>query len=194
MTLGRWDEAERQLRVALGVDPLNPYVIYNMGANYYGSGRFAEAEVVWRELLTRFPDFPWTHAALAATLLAEGKAEPALEIVQQIRDEGSQLIMLHIVLHALGRHAEADAAQHDLIDHWAGLGPFWVAQAYAYRGAHDLAMEWLERAYRQKDVALIEIVGDPFFESMTDDPRFKAFLRKMKLPEWPKQSMAVTGT
>ena len=55
------------------------------------------------------------------------------------------------------------------------------------------ALQWLERAYKQKDVALVEIVGEPLFKSMADDPRFKAFLRKMKLPEWPTQAIAATG-
>ena len=64
---------------------------------------------------------------------------------------------------------------------------------YAYRGDHDLALQWLERAYKQKDAGLIEIVGEPLFKSMADDPRYKAFLRKMKLPEWPTQAIAATG-
>jgi hypothetical protein len=54
---------------------------------------------------------------------------------------------------------------------------------YAYRGDHDRALEWLERAYQQKDASLDEIVGEPLFRNLADDPRFKAFLRKMKLPE-----------
>jgi hypothetical protein len=58
-----------------------------------------------------------------------------------------------------------------------------VAQAYAHRGEHDLALEWLERAYEQKDSSLGEIVGEHLFKSMASDPRFKAFLRKMNLPE-----------
>ena len=36
---------------------------------------------------------------------------------------------------------------------------------YAYRGDHDLALEWLERAYEQKDLRLTEIVGEPLFKS-----------------------------
>ena len=39
---------------------------------------------------------------------------------------------------------------------------------------------------KQKDPALVEIVGEHLFNNMVDDPRFKDFLRKMNLPEWPK--------
>jgi hypothetical protein len=55
--------------------------------------------------------------------------------------------------------------------------------SYAYRGDHDLALQWLERAYQQKDVDLRHIVGEPLFKNLADDPRYKAFLRKMNLPE-----------
>jgi tetratricopeptide (TPR) repeat protein len=90
------------------------------------------------------------------------------------------------VLQAAGRHADADEALEAQIAYWADTGAFYVAQTYAYRGERDLALEWLERAYKQKDVALVEITGEPLFSSLADDPRFIAFLRKMKLPEWPR--------
>ena len=44
-------------------------------------------------------------------------------------------------------------------------------------------MQWLERAYQQKDTGFVDIVGEPLFQNMADDPRYKAFLRKMNLPE-----------
>jgi hypothetical protein len=34
-------------------------------------------------------------------------------------------------------------------------------------------------------VNLVEIVGEPLFRNIADDPRFKAFLRKMNLPTEP---------
>jgi hypothetical protein len=47
----------------------------------------------------------------------------------------------------------------------------------------DQAFAWLDRAYSQKDAALYEIKYDPFFKNLKFDPRYKAFLRKMNLPE-----------
>ena len=32
-------------------------------------------------------------------------------------------------------------------------------------------------------LTLTDIVGEPLFKNLADDPRYKAFLRKMKLPE-----------
>jgi len=54
---------------------------------------------------------------------------------------------------------------------------------YAYRGDHDHAIEWLERAYQQRDTWLATtITGEQLFKGMADDPRYKALLRKLNLP------------
>ena len=90
-TLGHWDDAERQFRAALVRDPLNPYVIWNLGNTYYLAGRFAESEAMYRKLLEIAPDFVWTRTYLAKTLLAQGKPEAALAMVQEEVDEGDRL-------------------------------------------------------------------------------------------------------
>ena len=98
------------------------------------------------------------------------------------------------MLQAVGRNVEAEEALRALIAQWADESTFYVAQVYAHRGDHDLAMPWLERAYQLQDQWLFEILGEHLFKSMANDPRFQAFLRKMKLPGWPRQSITATGT
>ena len=58
-----------------------------------------------------------------------------------------------------------------------------IAGIHAFRGESDLAFAWLDRAYRQRDTGLEFVKCDPLFENLQADPRYKAFLRKMKLPE-----------
>jgi len=53
---------------------------------YFGAGRYSDAERVYRRLLEIAPDFLWTRAYFGKTLLAEGKPEAALAIVQQDED------------------------------------------------------------------------------------------------------------
>ena len=170
--LGRWDNAERQLRAALVRDPLNTYAMWNLGFTYYGAGRFADSEGVYRKLLEIQPDFVWGRNYLGLTLLAQGKAEEALAVVQQHVDDGERLKLLPIVLQAAGRPAESDEALSAQVARWANTGAFYVAMTYAYRGDHDRALEWLERAYQQKDTWLATtITGEQLFKGMADDPR-----------------------
>jgi hypothetical protein len=126
--------------------------------------------------------------------LAQGKPDTALAVVQQEADQGVRLWILPVVLQAAGRQVEAAQALKEQIAQWANTGAYHVAQTYAYRGDNDRSLQWLERAYRQKDASLPDIVGEHLFNSIADDPRFIAFLRKMKLPESPTQSTAGART
>src|SRR5262245_51385179 len=108
-------------------------------------------------------------------------------MAQQEKDEAQRLLYLPVLLQAAGRQAEANEALKAQIAQSSETGAFYVAQTYAHRGDRDLALQWLERAYAQRDSGLIEITGEPLLDGIADDPRFKAFLRKMKLPEWPQR-------
>ena len=182
-TLGRWNDADRQLGQAMAVDPLNPWRHLNRGIELYAAGRYAEAEASFRKVLEQAPAFISGHYYLAKALLAEGNAQAALVIARQETDEESRLQILTVVLQALGRKAEADEALQTLSTKFANSSAFYVAMVHAYRGDSGPALEWLDRAYRQKDIGLVEIVGEPLFKNLATDPRYKAFLRKMNLPE-----------
>ncbi len=182
-TLGHWSDAERQSQETLIRDPLNPYVLWNLGFTYYAAGRFTESEAVYRKLLEIEPDFAWTRNSLGKTLLAEGKANEALTVAEQVTDEGERLKYMPVFLRAVGRQTEADDALHAQIARWADTGAYYIAITYAHRGDHDHAIEWLERAYKQKDTFLSTIMGEQLLKGLAKDSRFKAFLRKMNLPE-----------
>ncbi len=61
--------------------------------------------------------------------------------------------------------------------------PFQIAEVLAYRGEIDLAFEWLERARALHDTGFVEMKGDPLLRNLERDPRYRAFLRRMRLPE-----------
>jgi TolB-like protein/Tfp pilus assembly protein PilF len=181
-TLGHWDDAERQLRLALVRDPLNPLLIWNVGTTLYGARRFADAEVFYRKILELAPDFLWTRAYLGKTLLAQGKSKDALAIVQAEGDEAMRLQYLPLILQANGRKDEADQALKTLATKYAGYAAYYVAVNFAYLDDQDLAFQWLDRAYKQRDTSLLELLGEPLFKNIEGDPRYKAFLKKMNLP------------
>jgi TolB-like protein/Tfp pilus assembly protein PilF len=181
-TLGRWDDAERQLRSALVRDPLNTIVIVSLGIAQYCAGRFSDAEATYRRLLELAPDFLLGRSLLGKTLLAEGKPEAALAMLQQ-DDEFARQGYLPIILQAAGRQEESDEALKVLITKFADTKAYYVAMTYAYRGDRDLAFQWLERAYEQRDQAFREFVGERLFKNLEGDSRYKAFLKKMNLPE-----------
>jgi hypothetical protein len=83
---------------------------------------------------------------------------------------------------ALKRKAESDASLAQMLKSYAYI-PFGIATIYAFRGESDEAFKWLDRAYEQKDQFLYRIKFAPEFDKLHGDPRYKAFLTKMNLPE-----------
>ena len=69
----------------------------------------------------------------------------------------------------------ADRARNDF--------PYTSATIYAFRGESDEAFKCLDRAYAQKDARLPFIKGEVLLKNLEGDPRYKAFLKKMNLPE-----------
>jgi tetratricopeptide (TPR) repeat protein len=144
--------------------------------------RLPEAEAAARRVLEITPTYGAGRYFLGLVLIARGEREAALAAMQQETLEGNQLGGLAIAFFALGRKAESDAALARMIKEEDDF-PFNVAEAYAFRSETEKALRWLDEAYAHKDTSLYFIKGDPPLKHLEADPRFKAFLRKMNLPE-----------
>ena len=88
---------------------------------------------------------------------------------------------LALAYYTMGRVPDSNAALAGLIAGGAGTHAYEVAEVYAYRGERDEALKWLERAYVQRDGTLKWVARDPSLAKLEVDPRYSAFLRKMKL-------------
>ena len=183
LVLGRWDEAIELTNKAIERDPLRPTAYSNLGLALLAVNRDTEAETAFRKALELDPDGAFWHQALGLALLLQGKNDAALREMQQETDELWRLSGLPLVFHALGRHSESDAALAALKGKYAKEVAYQIAEVHAFRGEADLAFEWLERAYDQRDGGVTEIKGDRLMRGLVGDPRYKAFLRKLKLPE-----------
>ena len=183
MSFGRWDEAIDALNKAIERDPLGPNNYHQLGLILEAVSRDTEAESAFRKAIQLDPGGAGRHVSIGLILLLQGKPEAALREMQQEKEEIWRLSGLPLVYHALGRRSESDAALAVLKDKYAGEMAYQIAEVHAFRGETDLAFEWLERAYDQRDAGVSQIKSDRLFHTLIDDPRYKAFLKKMKLPE-----------
>jgi TolB-like protein/Tfp pilus assembly protein PilF len=181
--LGRLDEAIGLVRRAVEQDPLSANAYGILGLVLHATGRLEEAEAAFRKALELSPQRAATHAHLSLSVLAQGRGEEALAEALREPDEARRLWALAIIHHAAGRRAESDAALQELIAKYEIDSAYQVAEVYAARGEADLAFEWLERAYAQRDGGLAEMKTDPRLRSLHVDPRWDAFLRKMGLAD-----------
>lgn len=181
-TMGRFSEARELAGRAVSADPLSAASWTALSQIAPAAGRFDEALSAATKALELQPNRPSLYSVRGIAYLAKGKTTEALieferEVEPLWRDQG-----LALAYHALGRKQQADQALAGFIQKYAQDGAFQVSELYAFRGQPDRAFEWLERAYAQRDAGLAGIKGDFLLKGLESDPRYIAFMKKMRLP------------
>jgi tetratricopeptide (TPR) repeat protein len=179
--LGRLDDARELARKAVALDPLSPWKHSRLGWISLDDERFEDAAASFQLALDLAPNAGSLHAGLAAARLLQGRKQEALSIAQAESTDGDRYGALAMIHHSLEHPAESDAALKALIDGYASMAQFQIAEIYAYRNEVDKAFEWLERAYAERDPGVTFVLTDRFLHSLHGDPRWQPFLRKMKL-------------
>ena len=178
---GHAEEAITLFQEGLARDPLQGTLYANLAISLLYAGRLDEAEAACRHSIQLRPDASSLRHLLANVLLMQGKIEAAFEANAQEPDEGWRLAGEALIHHAAGRSVESDTALAVLTSRFSGDMPFQIAEVHAYRGEIDAAFAWLERARAQHDSGLTELKGDPFLRSLEGDPRYRQFLRTMRM-------------
>jgi tetratricopeptide (TPR) repeat protein len=166
----------------LFLDPLSVPACLTLGVLWLSAGLLDEAEEAINKALDLSPDSARMHYHLGRIRMDQGRLDEALAAFEREADE-TRLLGLALIQHARREPEESDAALRELIEKHANLCALQVAQVYAYRGEADLAFEWLERAYAQRDSGLGEIVSSALLRSLHGDSRWQPFLVKMGLAD-----------
>lgn len=188
-TLGRMDEAVRLNKEVVGRDPINPVGHYFLGFSYLWAGRLDEAIDSLRTTLMLSPEHVSVHYRIAQALYYLGEPDTALEEARQERRETKRLMGLVMACHALGRSSEADAALDQLIASHERTTAYNIAYLMAFRGDNDRAFEWLQRAVQYNDFGLPQILHQPEFTPIHDDPRWLPFLEGISMAPWQLESI-----
>lgn len=181
--IGEFDEAVRLQNQSISIDPLNPDGVQNGGVIYYLLGNLDAAERAFHTSTHISPTFPGNHWFLCQVMLQRGDREGALREIQA-ETATSRDFGLTLVYHALGRARDSDAALARAVRIAGRSAPANVAILYAYRGERDQAFRWLTKAVDNRDMSLgHKFRNEPKLEPLRSDPRYKALLRRMNLPD-----------
>jgi serine/threonine protein kinase/Tfp pilus assembly protein PilF len=182
-TYGRFDEAIEQSEKAIELDPLQPWNYIARGYAAYRSGRLAQAEANFRTALDLAPGSGKFHCLLGAVLITRGQRESALAEMKKESNPRFRHVGMALALGALGQLNESDKELRTAEQKFGDEMGYWIAMVYAARRDPDRAFAWLDRAFNVYGEGITWIKGDPLLSSLVEDPRYKALLQKMRLPE-----------
>ena len=174
---GRWDEVIALRQEAVRLEPL--YADYRriLAIALLRAGRLDEAEASLRKALELHPEARLVHYGLGLLAVLRGDLDTALHEAELERDGNTW--PLAVVRYARGERAEADAALKALIAEAPDRNSVRIAIVYAFRGEADQMLEWLNRAYTQREPTLVSTLAvHPFFVRYHSDPRFVELCRK----------------
>jgi len=188
--LGRLDEALMEIQRALDLDPLSPYKITAAGTIYLERREYDRAVEQYKKAIELDPAFYHAYDELRWVECKRGRFEEVAAIRQAMRaafGDVNDSAARAYVLAQQGKQAEA----RDSVRKWiqecirtqrAGIA-CGAAEIYAGIGEKDLAFEWLDRAYAERNPLLVYARVMPLYDNLRSDARFTALLRRLGLAE-----------
>jgi TolB-like protein/Tfp pilus assembly protein PilF len=195
-SLGRVDEAIREMKRALELDPLSLPINGALGRIYYFARRYDEAIEQLRKTSEMDPGFYYAHWNLGSALVAKGAIDAAIEEYQKARTLNDDPFVLGLLGHAYASSGNKTEAMK-ILDELAALSKQRYVSAYSFAlvylglGDKEETLRWLEKSYQDRagnDLAYIRV--EPFLDSLRGDPRFEALVQKILAP---KNSEAGSG-
>ena len=168
----RFDQAFDEFRVALALDPLSPIMNTNYATALMDAHRFPEALAQFHKTIERDPTFGPAHHKLSELLAATGDFTNAVsELKKFATTPGSW---------------SADAKGFRDLAVAAFNQPeqtTWAALALSVTGDRNRALEYLEKAVSNQEIEVILCLRYPSFDPIRSDPRYKAVVGRLGLPE-----------
>ena len=187
VAMGRFDEAIAEAKRAEELEPLSFISNSHLGWILYLAGRYDEAIEHCKRLLEVDPSFFPARRYLG---LAYEQKDMYKEAISQF-EQGVKLsksrspLMLSLLGHAYaasGRKAEAQRVLAELDQQKQRyVSPYTVATIYAGLGEKDEAFKWLEKAFEERDIWLMNLKVDPALKSLRSDQRCTNLLRRIGL-------------
>ena len=181
---GRFGEAEGYYRRAVEIEPASATLNRSLGAFFMFARRYDESVAHLKKTIDLEPNFILGHLTLANTFLVQGRYGEAVESYTEAR----RLIGYDPAVVTTMQESYAKGGWREFIlsmdrGTWPELyRPSYIKGVhFASIGDKDQAFAQLEKAYGERDGFITLIKVDPRLDSLRDDPRYAALVKKVGL-------------
>jgi serine/threonine protein kinase len=188
---GREREASIEINRAHQLDPLAPVISSDAGFIHIYARRYDEAVGVCKKLASENATFAGAHSCLAAAYWGKRMYPQAVQEQKSYgqlsgdRSESDFASALEQGFRSAGwkgavtKGIEARKAQRKN----GYRSAYGIAELYAELGDKDQALQWLNTAYQERDVNLLNLKTDFALDPIRSDPRFAELVRSVGLPQ-----------
>ena len=147
---GHYDEAIKQCRGAIEMDPNFSWMHTFLGLAYAMKGKYTEA-IAEAQQASRLGDSPLITAYLAYVYAGAGKRAEAFKVLREVEE--------------ISKHRYVCAYE--------------IGSVYYALGESTRAFKWFDRAYDDRSDCLVWLKVDPMIEGLRSDPRYQALMRRV---------------
>lgn len=184
--MGRLDQAQVENRIAQELDPLSGWTRDDLGWILL-SRRRPEAAIAEFQKAITLTKFPQARLSLAVAYIRTGRYQDALIETRKAEElGGEETRVLEVRGSAEALSGDLAGAQAIVDQLRAGsikgrVSPYSVALIYTAMGRKAEALDWLDKAYREKDPWIVWIRVLVEWDSLRSEARFNNLLRSMNL-------------
>jgi Tfp pilus assembly protein PilF len=168
----KFDQALEEFHVALSLDPLSPIMNTNYAATLMDAHRYPEALAQFQKTVERDPTFGPAHHKLAQLYATTGDFTNAVRELQKFTGapgswSGDAKGYRDLALSAFQKQEQTT----------------WAALALSVTGERSKALDYLEKGVSNQEIEVVLTLRFPSFDPIRSDPRYKAIVVRLGLPE-----------
>jgi tetratricopeptide (TPR) repeat protein len=150
---------------------------------YYLWGHTDEAIAQLLRILELDADLGVAHSSLGKAYVAKKMFDRAINEFRKGRSVDENSVLLAHASALAGKTEQAMLVLGKLLDLSARryTDPYGIALIYAGLGQKDKAFAWFDKAFEARSEELLFLKVEPVFDSLRDDPRYQALVRRIGL-------------
>ena len=186
--VGRLDEGELELEIALQLDPLSSIIHEGRASFSIWRRQYDEAVRRYCEIREFDPTFYKAYTGLGRVYALQGKYTDALAMLEKGRALAGDVPN---ILGAMGEifalSGDAASARGILAQLTARALESYVpstcfARVHSGLGEVERALDWLEKGCEQRELPMAMLKIHPVYDPLRDEPRFRAVVERMRFP------------
>lgn len=172
----------------LGLDPVSPLFNTVRAEILYNARQYDAAIAQARRTIDQYPTYPLPYIWLGSAYREKKMYKEALdEFSRGLKFSGNQPAIAALYGHALGISGDMAGARRILADlqHLAQtryVSAIYFACVYTGLGDKKLALDWLDKAYKEHNDRLVYLNVDPMADPLRTEPRFRDLMKRLHLP------------
>jgi TolB-like protein/Flp pilus assembly protein TadD len=184
----RLQQALEENSRTLGLDPVSPLFNTTRAEILYNARQYDSAIAQAHRTLDQYPTYPLAYIWLGSAYREKKMYKEALEQFSRgLKLSGNQPAVAALYGHALAVSGDVAGARKTLADlkqlaQTRYVSAIYFACVYTGLGDNKMALDWLDKAYKERNDRLVYLNVDPMADPLRTEPRFQDLMKRLHLP------------